>query len=133
MESFENFESSTPEGTPESGPLSAESSKESREKSRKAGEKVIAQIVRSRKDESIAHAQDILLARVIRRMLQGDDTQESLSLLLDIRALHIPAHMSIALISLISIEAREEILEHYHRVNIFPLAPKRVEMVRFSE
>jgi hypothetical protein len=133
MESFENFESSSPEGIPESGSLSAESSKESREKSRKAGEKAIAQIARSRKDEGIAYAQDILLARVIRRMLQGDDSQGALNLLLDIRASQVPAHMSIALISLVSLEAREEILEHYHRINTFPPAPRREGIVKFSE
>jgi hypothetical protein len=133
MESFENFESSATESTPESGPLSVESSKESREKSRKAGEKAIAQISRSRKDESIAHTQDLLLARVIRRILQGDDSQGVLTLLLDIRASQVPAHMSIALMSLVSLEAREEILEYYHRINTFPVVPKREEVVKFSE
>jgi hypothetical protein len=41
--------------------------------------------------------------------------------------------MSIALMSLVSLEAREEILEYYHRINTFPVVPKREEVVKFSE
>jgi hypothetical protein len=74
MESFENFESSSQETGPESAPLTAEASRESREKAKKAGAKAIAQIARSRKDESIAQSQDLLLARVIRKMIEHDGT-----------------------------------------------------------
>ena len=133
MESLESADIGDISVAGEGAPEWKEALPEAREKAKKSSQKALAQIARSRKDESIAQSQDLLLVQVIQVLLQKDSQPQILTLLLDIVKEGVSPHVAIAWISLVSADVRSLLLNAYHLKNNFLEVFPREAVINFSE